>query len=138
MRYLSLAEVLDLHSRLLAMSGGALGVRDLGAAESAVSRPHATFAGEELYPDLVAKAAALCHSLVMNHPFVDGNKRVGHAAMETFLLLNGHEIDCDVDEQERIMLGLAAGNLSCDVFTEWLRAHTIVASKSITAVVDPH
>ncbi|WP_295584172.1 Fic family protein [uncultured Lamprocystis sp.] len=66
MRYLSLAEVLELHRRLLATSGGAQGVRDLGAVESAVSGPHAAFAGEELYLDLVAKAAALCYSLVRN------------------------------------------------------------------------
>jgi death on curing protein len=130
MRYLSLAEVLELHRRLLAMSGGAQGVRDLGAVESAVSGPHAAFAGEELYPDLVAKAAALCHSLVMNHPFVDGNKRVGHAAMETVLLLNGHEVACGVDEQECVMLRLAAGELSRAAFTDWLKTNTIAASSA--------
>jgi death-on-curing protein len=127
-RYLSLSEVLGLHRRLIATSGGAEGIRDLGALESAVSQPHASFGGEDLYPDLVAKAAALCHSLVLNHPFVDGNKRVGHAAMETFLLLNGREIACDVDEQEGVMLRLAAGHLPRDAFTEWLRAHTIDAA----------
>lgn len=62
------------------MSGGASGIRDLGALESAVAQPHASFGGQDLYPDLITKAAALCFSLVMNHPFVDGNKRVGHAA----------------------------------------------------------
>ena len=125
MRHLSHAEVLQLHRRLIATSGGAAGIRDPGALESAISQPHATFAGEELYPDLVAKAAALCHSLVMNHPFVDGNKRVGHAAMEVFLLLNGSEIAADVDEQERVMLRLAAGELSRAAFTDWIRAHTV-------------
>ncbi len=127
MRYLSLAEILDLHERVLADSGGASGVRDIGALESSVSQPHVTFAGQDLYPDLVAKAAALCHSLVMNHAFVDGNKRVGHAAMETFLLLNGFEIQCDVAEQERVVLQLAAGNLSRKAFTEWARQHTTTA-----------
>jgi death-on-curing protein len=77
-----------------------------------------------LYPGLVTKAAALCFSLVMNHPFVDGNKRIGHAAMETFLILNSHEVDADVDEQERIILGMAAGNLSRDDFVNWLKEHT--------------
>jgi death-on-curing protein len=57
-----------------------------------------------LYPDLASKAAELGHSLIQNHPFVDGNKRVGHAAMEVFLLLNGHEIDASVDEQETIII----------------------------------
>jgi death-on-curing protein len=127
MRYLSISEVLDLHDRLLADSRGAPGVRDLGALESAVSQPHAAFGGQELYADLVAKAAALCYSLVMNHAFVDGNKRVGHAAMETFLLLNDHEIQCGVDEQERVILQLAAGDLSRDAFTAWVRLHTTTA-----------
>jgi len=124
MRHLSISEILDLHERLLADSGGASGVRDLGALESAVGQPHASFGGQDLYPDLIAKAAALCYSLAMNHPFVDGNKRIGHAAMETFMLLNGREIECDVDEQERVILQLAAGDLSRNAFTEWVRLHT--------------
>jgi death-on-curing protein len=132
MRHLSIAEILDLHERLLADSGGASGVRDLGAIESAVAQPHAAFGGQDLYPDLVAKAAALCFSLVMNHPFIDGNKRIGHAAMETFLLLNGHEIDCDVDEQERVILQLAAGDLSRNAFSEWVRLHTTTESSAIS------
>jgi len=125
MRYLSVAEILELHERLLAASGGASGVRDIGILESAASQPHAAFGGQDLYPDLVAKAAALCFSLVMNHPFVDGNKRIGHAAMETFLILNGREIQCDVDEQEQVVLDLAAGNLSRNAFSEWVRLHVV-------------
>lgn len=127
MRYLSIAEVLDLHERLLADSGGAAGVRDLGALESAVSQPHAAFGGLDLYPDIVTKAAALCYSLIMNHAFVDGNKRAGHAAMETFLVLNGHEFQCGVDEQEQVILRLAAGDSSRNAFTEWVRRHTTTA-----------
>lgn len=109
MRYLTIAEVPVLHQRLIHVSGGAFGLRDLGQLESAVSRPHAGFGGQDLYPDLVSKAVSLCFSLVMNHPFVDGNKRIGHAAMETFLMLNGHEIQCSVTEQEEVILRLAAG-----------------------------
>lgn len=75
MRYLSIPEVLELHQRLIDSSGGASGIRDLGALESALAQPHATFGTQELYPDIVAKASALCFSLVMNHPFLDGNKR---------------------------------------------------------------
>ena len=69
------------------------------------------------------KAAALCFSLVNNHPFVDGNKRVGHAATETFLILNGSEIEASVDEQERLMLELASGRLTRDQLAAWLLAH---------------
>jgi death-on-curing protein len=62
-----------------------------------VAQPKATFDGEDLYPTIIAKAAALCFSLVQNHPFVDGNKRAGHASMEVFLILNGYALDADVD-----------------------------------------
>ena len=70
-------------------------------------------------------AAALGFSLVMGHPFVDGNKRTGHAAMETFLVLNGNEVSAPVDEQERVMLQLASGELSRDAFVEWVRSRTL-------------
>jgi death-on-curing protein len=123
MRYLALAEVVDLHRRLLEATGGAAGIRDLGALESALAQPKMTLAGSELYPTLAEKAAALCFSLVGNHPFVDGNKRVGHAAMETFLVLNGAEIDASLDEQERVMLDLAAGRADRSQLADWLRQH---------------
>jgi death-on-curing protein len=123
MRYLSIAEVFELHDRIISSSGGSSGIRDLKALESAVNQPRQTFDQKNLYPDIVTKAAALCFSLVMNHPFVDGNKRVGHAAMETFLLLNEHEINASVDEQERAMLELAAGKMSRISFLEWLNNH---------------
>ena len=97
MRFLTLIEVLELHRRILAQSGGALGVRDLNLLESAIAQPRVTFAGEDLYPSLLEKAAALGFSIVMNHPFIDGNKRTGHAAMETFLVLNRTEIHASVD-----------------------------------------
>ena len=67
-----------------------------------------------MYPDLASKAAALGHSLIQNHPFVDGNKRIGHGAMEVFLLLNGHEIDASVDDQEKIIIDVASGKVSRD------------------------
>jgi death on curing protein len=123
MRYLALAEVVELHRRLLEATGGAAGIRDLGALESAIAQPKVTFAGVDLYPTLVEKAAALCSSLVENHPFVDGNKRVGHAAMETFLVLNGAEIDAGADDQERVMLDLASGRIDRGQLTDWLRQH---------------
>ena len=75
--YLSLEQVLDLHRVQIRRFGGATGLRDRGALEAALGRPQMTFGGEDLYPDVAAKAAALMHSLVMNHPFVDGNKRAG-------------------------------------------------------------
>jgi death-on-curing protein len=121
-RYLSLEEVLELHRLVLRQSGGLEGVRDLGGLESAVAQPQMTFDGQDLYPCLPTKATALGFSLIRNHPFVDGNKRIGHLAMEMFLVLNGHELDAGVDEQERIILGLAAGELSREEFAGWVRS----------------
>jgi death-on-curing protein len=123
MRYISLREVLELHDALLSQSGGAKGIRDLGGLESALSQPRATFGGNDLHPTLAGKCAALGYSLTLNHPFVDGNKRVAHAAMEVFLLLNGLELVGGVEEHERLMLDLAAGNLTREALTVWLEGH---------------
>ncbi len=123
MRYLTVDEVLELHRLVLAQSGGGSGVREPNALDSAVAQPRMTFGGDDLYASLVEKAAALGFSLVKNHPFVDGNKRIGHAAMETLLVLNGHEIVADVESQERVVLDLAAGQLARESFVSWLRAH---------------
>ena len=123
MRYLTLGEVVDLHRAVIETTGGASGIRDLGALESALARPRASFGGVDLHTSLTDKAAVLCFSLVNNHPFVDGNKRLGHAATETFLMLNGSEIDASVDEQERLMLDLASGRLTREHLAAWLVAH---------------
>lgn len=122
MRYLSLQEVISLHSLLIAQSGGSAGLRDRGALESAVAQPQASFGGQDLYPDLASKAAALGHSLIQNHPFVDGNKRIGHAAMEVFLI-NGYEIEASVDDQETIIIDVASGKVSRIELSEWISKH---------------
>jgi death-on-curing protein len=124
MRYLTLAEVLHIHEGVLAQSGGLFGLRDLSALESALSQPKASAGGADAYPSLVEKAAALCYSLCSNHPFIDGNKRVAHAAMEVFLLLNGRELEAAVDDQERLMLGIASGSISREQLVAWLEAHS--------------
>ena len=125
MRYLTLSELLQLHRHLVERSGGSVGIHSVAALESALAQPRMTFSGEDLYPSITEKAAALGFSLVRNHPFVDGNKRTGHAAMEVFLILNSFEIGASVDEQEQIILQLAAGELERKAFTEWLRAHVM-------------
>ncbi|MFG0335759.1 MAG: type II toxin-antitoxin system death-on-curing family toxin [Maioricimonas sp. JB049] len=123
MRYLSLGEVLVIHRLVLAQSGGASGLRDFSALESAIAQPQMMYGGKELYEDIETKAAALCYSLVMNHPFVDGNKRIGHAAMETFLIMNGFELDAPVDESEDVILRLAAGQVLRSELVGWVVAH---------------
>lgn len=124
-RYLSVTEVFDLHQRLITQSGGSEGLRDQAALISAVRQPQMEFGGEELSPSISEKAAALGFALIRNHPFVDGNKRVGHAAMEVFLILNGWEIEAEVDEQERLVLDVAAGGVERDELTEWLSNHLV-------------
>ena len=111
MRYLTLNEVLEVHRQVMAQSGGAEGLMHLPALESALAQPQMTFGGADLYPTLVDKAAALGYALIKNHAFLDGNKRTGHAAMEVFLVLNGYEIRAAVDEQEHVMLQVAASAL---------------------------
>lgn len=125
MIYLTLDQIFELHKRIIEQSGGAVGVRDFGVLESALAQPQMTFGDEELYPTLVEKASALGFSLVMNHLFVDGNKRVGHAAMEIFLVLNGYEIGASVEEQEELILRLAAGEIEREEFTEWAQKHIV-------------
>jgi death-on-curing protein len=121
MRSLSLDQILRLHARIIETSGGGTGLRDLGRLQSALAQPLASYDGNDLYPDLVSKTAALAFSLVQGHPFVDGNKRIGHASMEMTLLVNGYEIVAEVDDQERMMLGVASGEVGQDSFTEWVR-----------------
>lgn len=127
-RYLALIEVLELHRKILEQSAGALGIRDMGLLESALAQPRMTFDGKDLYPSLLEKAAVLGFSIIMNHPFVDGNKRTGHAAAETFLFLNGLEIKASVDEQERVVLAIASGELVREAFVEWLHQHIALAN----------
>jgi len=125
MRHVSLQEVLSLHSLIIAQSGGSAGLSS-GRFGICGSATRGQFGGEELYPDLATKAAALAHSLIQNHPFIDGNKRIGHGAMEVFLLLNGHEMDATVDGQEEIIIGVASGKIARIELGEWLREHMVV------------
>jgi death-on-curing protein len=124
-RYLSVAEVVELHLRILHQSGGSEGIRDPSALLSAVGQPLQTFDGIDLYPTIVEKASALAFFLCRNHAFIDGNKRVGHAALEVMLVLNGLELSASIDEQEAIMLRLADGTIDREDFTAWVRGHAI-------------
>jgi death-on-curing protein len=124
MRYLTLGEVVALHRAVIDSSGGATGLRDLAALESAIAQPRATFDGIDLHTTVTGKAAALAYSLALNHPFIDGNKRVAHAAMEVFLVLNGLDLHADIDEQETVFVELAAGRSSRQELEVWLERHT--------------
>jgi death-on-curing protein len=107
--HLTADEVLHIASRVL---GTTPGVRDLGLIESAVARPRATVLGEDAYPTLHAKAAALLHSLVQNHALVDGNKRLGWASLTVFYGLNGHRLTASNDQAYELVVEIASGQLA--------------------------
>lgn len=122
--YLTVEQVLFIHMRLIVETGGSPGLRDLALLESAVARPQATFGGEDLYPDHFTKAAALLDSLVRNHPFVDGNKRVGIAAAGLFLRRNGRRLTASNAELEQFTLQAARSELTVEDIAVWLRSHS--------------
>ena len=126
MQLLTLEQVLKLHKRVIEQSGGAIGVRNQEGLESALAQPRMSYADQELYPTLIEKVAALGLSLINNHPFVDGNKRIGHAALEVTLLMNGYEIQADVDSQEAVILAVAASKMNRQDFLEWLQEHVVL------------
>ena len=119
--YLTAAQVLFIHDRLIDETGGSGGIRDLGLLAAAVARPQATFDGVDLYPDLFSKAAALMASLVNNHPFIDGNKRVGITAAGLFLRLNGYRLTATNAALESFTLQVAQGKLTVDKMADWFR-----------------
>jgi death-on-curing protein len=124
MRYLTPEQVLFIHARLIAETGGEHGLRNLGLLQSAITRPQAVFDGNELYPDIHHKAAALLESLVNNHPFVDGNKRTGITAAAMFLRLNGCSLFASNHEVISFVLAIASGEQSIETITEWLKSHS--------------
>lgn len=119
--YLSVAQVLHLHALQTARFGGSRRLRDRGALEAAVARPQATFGGEDLYGDVAAKAAALAHSVIQNHPFLDGNKRAGAMALEVFLLVNGHAVRASDEDLEDVVLAVARDGLAAEALAIWIR-----------------
>ncbi len=123
-RYLSVVQVRALHELQIERFGGGAGLRDPGALEAAVMRPRASFGGEDLYPDVAAKAAALMHSLVQNHPFVDGNKRVGLHAMLVFLAENGVDLTTSARELIELTLAVATSRLGVEALAIWIRQRT--------------
>ena len=129
-RYPSLMEVVELHRQIITLSGGTLGILDLNILQSTVVKPRMSFAGKELYPTLIDKAATLGFAIIANHPFVDGNQLTGHAIMAIFLAINGVEINADVEEQVHKISAIASGKLERDDFVTWVKAHTSTLSKN--------
>ena len=122
---LSKSQVLLIHDQLITETGGSYGLRDEGMLDSALNAPFQTFGGEDVYPSLQQKATRLCFGLVKNHPFLDGNKRIGAHAMLVFLALNGIELQYSQTELSDIILQLAAGEIDTEDLLYWILSHEI-------------
>ena len=130
MKYLYPKQVLYLYQQIIQQSGGTLGLRDEGLLESAIYRPQASFGGQDLYPDLFSKTAALGHSFISNHPFVDGNKRVGFEAMRLMLRLNGYDIHASLEAKYDFAMDIAKGKRTEQAIADWLKQHSRPYRKS--------
>ena len=118
-------KVLLLHQLITAETGGSVGVRDLGLLDSALESAYATFDGVDLYPTKEEKAARIGYSLISNHAFVDGNKRIGVYVMLTFLEVNGIRLEATNDEVAALGIGIASGKINYDELLSWIRAHEV-------------
>lgn len=122
---LSKSQILLMHEQLIAQTGGSTGLRDEGMLDSALNAPFQTFGGEDVYPSLQQKATRLCFGLVKNHPFVDGNKRIGAHVILVFLALNGIELQYTQTELSDIILQLAANTIQSSDLLNWILTHQI-------------
>ena len=116
-------KVLLLHQLIAQETGGSVGVRDEGLLESALETAFASFAGQEFYPSKEEKGARIGYSLISNHAFVDGNKRIGVYVMLTFLEVNGIRLDCTNDDVVKIGLSVADGSMDYEQLLDWVREH---------------
>ncbi len=124
MNYLSADQALFIHQQMIERYGGAHGVRDHGLLELAVAKPRMSAFGEDAYPTLFLKAAALLYSIANNHPFLDGNKRTAFGAMHLMLLKNGYDLTSSADEEVRMCLEVATGKREILEIAGWLEKHS--------------
>ena len=125
MNKLTKEQVFMLHQELIQETGGINGLRDEGLLDAALNAPFQSFGGEDIFPSLQQKGARLGFGLIQNHPFVDGNKRIGAHAMLVFLVLNGVELDYTQKELSDMILSVASGDLSLEEMVEWILRHQI-------------
>ncbi len=123
MKTLTTKQILRLHTELIAQTGGSDGIRDEGMLESALLAPFQNFDGKDMYPSIQAKAARLGYGLIQNHPFIDGNKRIGTHSMLVFLALNGIELEHTQEELIETILSVASGKTDAVGLLEWILNH---------------
>jgi death on curing protein len=121
---IAITEVEIIHTILIDRFGGANGIRDIEALKSAIARPFQTFDNIDLYPTVLEKAASLIESILVNHPFVDGNKRSGYMLLRIFLLSNNLDISASQDNKYEFVIGVASGILKYDGILAWLKLNT--------------
>lgn len=124
MHHLTPQQILFIHYRLIQSTGGAHGVRDVGALKAAAARPQATSDGRDLYPDPFAKASALMESIIKNHPFLDGNKRTAIASASLLLRQYGYNLQCSQEELYHFTITMATGDSTVKDAESWFRSHT--------------
>lgn len=117
-------EVFLIHDEVVKLHGGANGIRDIGGLESAIARPYQTFAEEDLYPTCFEKAAAIGESIIMNHPFIDGNKRTGYVLMELLLRIDGIRVNATDDSLYAFVISISTGELKFKQIVDWLKQNT--------------
>ncbi len=122
---ISKEEVLFIHSKLIEEHGGSHGVRDDNSLEASINRPFATFDGIDLYPTAIEKAAAVFESIIINHPFIDGNKRTGYSIANLFLYDNGYDIKASQEEKYDFVIEATKGNLQIENIIEWFQKHSV-------------
>lgn len=122
--YITLDVVLAIHDDMVERYGGSYGIRDIGLIQSAIARPQSTFGGEDLYPEIFDKAAALFHSLMFNHAFVDANKRITIVSTARFLSLNGYGLEVDHKEFVDFPIRVENKHLSIEEIAKWLKDHS--------------
>lgn len=124
MNQLNINQVLAVYNEVIEQTGGSKGIRDIRLLESAVARPQATFAKKDLYPDIFSKAAALIHSIISNHPFIDGNKRTAYMAMRLFLNINGYDVQASLEERYNLVMQIARKTRKEESIGKWLKGHS--------------
>lgn len=125
MKYLTSDEVLAIHFEIIRKFGGLQGIRDFGLLFGSVERSKATFDGKDLYVSLFDKAATLMHSLVLNHPFVDGNKRTAYVATVRLLHINGYKFEVSSDEMISFLLFIENKKPKIDAIAKWIEMRTV-------------
>lgn len=122
-RFLSISQVLVIHHDQVKSFGGTDGVRDVNLLESAIAQPEATFGGELLHPTIHEQAAAYLFHLAMNHPFIDGNKRTAFAVMDTYITLNGYNLNLSEDEAYNLVIQVVQREISKEELAAFLQLH---------------